>query len=364
MTVVAEAAHLQVARIGALPSVAAVPALPDLSDVGTCSVPAAVVAFLAALESLLSARVADGMSDAPRHDPDRELFGQGLANIASGLCGGMPATGAIARTAVNARAGAHTRLAALTHALVLAAIVYAASGAGRADPARRAGRGAAGHRLPDGGAAQRARRAALDPQRRPGVHADRGRHRRVRPHHGRRGRPRRRGGPGAGAPGQTARATVEPLSSDGVDSAAEHALLSVHVLTYRLDGPLFFAAAARFLSELTATTDVRVVILRLSDMAMLDATGARALGEIVEQLAERGITVLLKGASPEHTRLLTAVGTLSPLLAQNHVFTSLTDAVAHARKHVARMDHGPGSDHTEAPAPPATTAGVSLPGRG
>jgi SulP family sulfate permease len=66
---------------------------------------------------------------------------------------------------------------------------------------------------------------------------------------------------------------------------------------------------------------VRVVILRLSNMAMLDATGARALGEIVEQLAERHIIVLLKGASSEHTRLLAAVGTLAPVLRRGHVFS-------------------------------------------
>ena len=111
------------------------------------------------------------------------------------------------------------------------------------------------------------------------------------------------------------------------------------MLTYRLDGPLFFAASARFLSELTATADVRVVILRMSSMAMLDATGARALGQIVEQLADRGITVLMKGASPEHIRLLTAVGTLAPVLAQGHVFSELPDAIAHAAKHVARHHH-------------------------
>jgi SulP family sulfate permease len=59
---------------------------------------ALAVAVLAALESLLSAVVADGMTIEERHDPDRELFGQGLANIASSLFGGMPATGALART--------------------------------------------------------------------------------------------------------------------------------------------------------------------------------------------------------------------------------------------------------------------------
>jgi SulP family sulfate permease len=86
--------------------------------------PALAVAALAAIESLLSAKVADGMADTTRHDPDRELFGQGLANIASPLFGGMPATGAIARTAVNVRSGARTRVAAIVHAMVLIAVVF------------------------------------------------------------------------------------------------------------------------------------------------------------------------------------------------------------------------------------------------
>ena len=67
---------------------------------------ALAVAALGALESILSATVADGMTVGQRHDPDRELFGQGIANLVAPLFGGVPATGAIARTAVNARAGA------------------------------------------------------------------------------------------------------------------------------------------------------------------------------------------------------------------------------------------------------------------
>ena len=346
VTVVAELAGVQVARIGALPSSLPVPSLPDLTHLGDLIGPAVIVAFLAALESLLSARVADGMADTTQHVPDRELFGQGLANIASGLCGGMPATGAIARTAVNARAGAHTRLAALTHSLVLAVIVYAATGlVGRIPLVALAGvllvtayRMVERHNV----------RAVLGSTRNDAIvfvltaigtvafdlikaveaglalavvlslaHL-----------------------------AKTAQAVSEPLSSDGIDSEAEHALLVQHVLTYRLDGPLFFAASARFLSQLTATADVRVVILRMSAMVMLDATGARGLGELVEQLAGRGITVLIKGASPEHTRLLTAVGTLGPVLAQGHVFSELPDAVTHAAKHVARLNHPSTADHT------------------
>jgi len=341
VTVVVEVSGADVARIGSLPSSLPLPAIPELGNAPDLVGAAAVVAFLAALESLLSARVADGMSDAPRHDPDRELFGQGLANLASGLSGGLPATGAIARTAVNARSGATTRVAALTHALVLAAIVYAASGlVGRIPLVALAG-------------------VLL-------VTA----YRMIEPHTARAVLTSTRGDAlvfvltafgtvafdlvtavevGLGVAillavlrlAHTARALPEPLVDDGIDSITEHALLEGQVLAYRLDGPLFFAVADRFLREITAGADVRVVILRLGSVAMLDATGARVLGEIAEHLHRQGITVLLKGASEEHRRLLTAVGTLAPLVERGHVFATLPEAVAHAARHVATAAPSP-----------------------
>jgi SulP family sulfate permease len=335
VTVVAELGHADVVRIGALPSGLPVPAMPDLSGLRGLLGPALVVAFLAALESLLSARVADGMTDRPRSDPDRELFGQGLANIAAGLCGGMPATGAIARTAVNARAGARTRVAALTHALVLAAVIYAASGlVGRIPLVAlagvllvTAGRMVERHTV----------RAVLTSTRGDAlvflltavatvaldlvtavaigmvvavVVA-------------------------VGRLAATSRTVAEEVSSPEVDGDEEQALLARHVLAYRLDGPLFFAAVSRVLAEVAATADVRVVILRLSAVALLDASGARALGEVVEDLEERGITVLVKGASAEHLRLLGAVGALRALADRDHLFADLPSAVAHALQHVA-----------------------------
>ena len=107
-----QVAGVDVARIGALPGSLPMPSLPAVSidRLSELFGAAFAVAALAAIESLLSAKVADGMADTGRHDPDRELFGQGLANLASPLFGGMPATGAIARTAVNVRAGARTRV--------------------------------------------------------------------------------------------------------------------------------------------------------------------------------------------------------------------------------------------------------------
>ena len=117
--------------------------------------PAVSIAMLAAIESLLSARVAAGMvgpdgRPSGAYSPDRELTGQGLASVAAGFFGGMPATGAIARTAVNVRSGARTRLSAIVHALVLLAIIYLGGRTGRKDPAGGPGRHPDGHGHPDG----------------------------------------------------------------------------------------------------------------------------------------------------------------------------------------------------------------------
>src|SRR2546430_8847944 len=88
------------------------------------------IALLAAIESLLSAVVADGMID-DRHDSNQELMAQGIANIASPLFGGIPATGAIARTATNIRSGARSPVAGITHALTLVIILLSAAPLGR-----------------------------------------------------------------------------------------------------------------------------------------------------------------------------------------------------------------------------------------
>ena len=87
---------------------------------------AATVAMLAAIESLLSAVVADNMSG-DKHRPDAELVAQGLANVLVPLFGGIPATGAIARTATNIRSGAKSPLAGIIHALTLLVILLAAA---------------------------------------------------------------------------------------------------------------------------------------------------------------------------------------------------------------------------------------------
>jgi sulfate permease, SulP family len=95
--------------------------------------PAVTVAMLGAIESLMSAVVSDRMSG-DRHNPNAELVAQGVANIVSPLFGGLPATGAIARTATNIRSGARTPVAGMVHALTLLAIVLFAAPLARSIP--------------------------------------------------------------------------------------------------------------------------------------------------------------------------------------------------------------------------------------
>ena len=338
-TIVAQVTTLDIARIGSLPSSLPLPSLPDTSLGQTKDLLSAgiAVALLAAIESLLSARVADGMSDGGRHDPDRELFGQGLANIVSPLFGGMPATGAIARTAVNVRAGARTRVASITHAIVLVLVVFFGGPLVSHIPlAALAGvlmvtawRMVEIHNI----------RAVLRSTRSDAlvlvltaaatiafdliVAVEIGvavaavlalRH-----------------------VARSSGAEIEQLPLDETVTGGEEArLLHERIVVYRLDGSLFFGASQRFLTELTAVSDVKIVILRLSQIQVLDATGAHALGEIVAELEARGITVLLKGLRPRHRRVLLAVGTLDHLAHERHLFDTLEEAVTHARLHLAR----------------------------
>ena len=130
---VAVLAHLPVdtiaSRFGDLPSSLPMPALPEVTlDRLRDLLPSAfIIAFLAGVESLLSAMVADRMIGG-HHRPNAELIAQGAANLGSGLFGGLPATGAIARTATNVKAGGQTPMAGIVHAMTLLAIMLFFSG--------------------------------------------------------------------------------------------------------------------------------------------------------------------------------------------------------------------------------------------
>jgi SulP family sulfate permease len=337
-TLVAEVAGLEVAGIGAIPAALPVPDLPavDASQLPGLGTAVMAIAALAAIESLLSAKVADGMSDADPHDPDRELVGQGAANVAVSLFGGMPATGAIARTAVNVRSGGRTRVAAISHGIVLAVVVaLVAPVLERIPLAALAGvLAVTAARMVDA----RAVRRLVTSTRTDAVLL-----------------------------GSTAVATVafdlvvavgvgvaiaavlalkavadstsferDHVAHPDVDPVLEHALLREHIVAYRLDGALFFGAAQRFLVEMAQVSDVETVILRMGDLRVLDSTGAQALGELIEDLESRGITVLLACVRPEHRRLLDAVGVLDRLSHANHVQPDIAHALKHARGHHER----------------------------
>lgn len=332
-TVVAETIDLDLARIGALPAGLPAPSLGFLhpDQLGSLIAPALAVAALAALESLLSATAADSMSVGTRHSPDRELFGQGLANIAAPLFGGVPATGAIARTAVNVRSGARTRLAALTHAGVLAAIIYLAAplvaeipvaalaGVLLATTVRmvetaslaaiaRASRGDAAIM-----AVTFAATVAFDLVTAVAV--------------------------GVGIAillalrAVAGEARLRQIPLDETDHLTEeHDLLRDHIVAYRIDGPLFFAAAHRFLLELAEVADVHVVILRMSHITALDTTGALVLKDAITKLRHRNITVLLSGLRDDHHRRLAALDALPERA--DHVFTDTGAAITYARGHL------------------------------
>jgi SulP family sulfate permease len=336
-TAVVEIAGLDVARIGELPSGLAAPSLAflDLATLGSLAGAALAVAALAALESLLSAAVADGMGVNHRHDPDRELFGQGLANLVAPLFGGVPATGAIARTAVNVRSGAGSRLAALVHAAVLAGIVYTVAPlVGRIPLAALAGvLLATSVRMVEVGSIRAMARAtrsdaivltltavatlALDLVKAvliglvvAGALALR-------------------------AVARAARLRQMPLHPDlpGDHTAEERALLDQHIVAYRIDGPLLFAAH-RFLLELSEVAHVSVVILRMSAVSAIDASGALVLKDVIEKLQHRGITVLVSGILPDHHRTLDALDVIDDLRKSGHVFASTPEAIGAARLHL------------------------------
>ncbi|HOT33277.1 MAG TPA: SulP family inorganic anion transporter [Rhodoglobus sp.] len=335
VTVVATLASLPLARIGVLPSSLPAPGLPALDPAVVVSLvgPALTVAALAAIESLLSARVGASLADTGAYEPDRELVGQGLASLASGLFGGMPATGAIARTAVNVRSGGRTRVAAITHSLVLLAVVSLAATVVSGIPLAAL----------SGVLMVTAVRMVSIP---------------------------------------TVRAVVRSTRSDaivffitaivtvsfdliiavgiGIAVAAFFALRAlarsggVHreelpgaaqpgderIALFRLDGALFFGAADRMLDRVNEISNVTVVIIRMSQLQVLDATGARVITEMIHALERRGITVLVKGIQPEHLELATRVGVIASLRDERHLFTELEPAIEHARSHVARAGLG------------------------
>ncbi|AXE53876.1 SulP family inorganic anion transporter [Aurantimicrobium sp. MWH-Uga1] len=333
VTLIAELSGSPLQRIGELPNSLPLPALPDFAgiSVGELIVPALAVAALAAIESLLSARVAASMANTGIFNPNRELIGQGLASLGSALFGGMPATGAIARTAVNVRSGAQTRMAAIVHSVVLLAVVYIATGpVSRIPLAALAGvlMVTAVRMVPSRAAWRILRSTKHD----------------------------------AFIFVITAVITV---TLDLVEAVVVGILVTVlfslralfmrgqvhrvtlpgpsqpsdeRIALFRIEGALFFGVAEKIHEEVTTHPDVTVVIIQLSGVQFLDATGAQIVAEMVTQLERDGKTAIIKGIPQQHRELITRVGVLGQLRHPNHVFDNLELAIAHARSHITRED--------------------------
>lgn len=296
---------------------------------------AVAVAALAALESLLSATVADAMSVGQRHNPDRELFGQGIANLVVPFFGGVPATAAIARTAVNVKAGARSRLASVTHSVVLLMFILVAAPLVGVIPLAALGGVllAVTVQMVQVGAIRSIIRssrgeavvllltfavtvaidlvtAVIVGLALAGIFALR-------------------------AVAKSAQVHRVPLDiTDHADE--ERRLLDDRIVAFRLDGALFFGAAHRFLLELSDVADVAVVILRMGRLSTVDATGALMLDDAIVKLEKRGITVLLSGINPGHRRMLSALTSAPRLTTAGRVFSETPDAIEYARTLVAR----------------------------
>jgi len=311
-TVIAAAFHLPVetigSRFGGIPQGLPPFALPDFHAENILPlIPSAfTVALLAALESMLSAVVADGMTG-DRHNPNVELFAQGVANMAAPIFGGIPATGAIARTATNIRSGARSPVAGMVHALTLLVILLVAAPLASYIPltALAAVLFVVAYNMGEwreiGGILQLGFTAiavwvvtfALT------VFADL---------------------TVAVSVGMALAAlvyiyrvaettTVAPVTDeyirDGLPHTLQGRIVPPYVTLLRIHGPFLFGTTEK-LTDATANLDAfeSVVVLRLRNMTAVDASGIHAITALAKRLRASGRALLLCGAMPQPSKLL------------------------------------------------------------
>lgn len=261
------------------------------------------IAMLGAIESLLSAVVADGMTG-KKHDPDGELLAQGLGNMVAPFFGGIAATGAIARTATNVRSGARTPLASVWHALfVLLAVVAAAPLLGYLPMAALAAllltvawrMSEIEHVIHTVKVAPKSDVAVLllcfaltvlfDMVVAVSV--------------------------GIVLASLLFMRRMADAATVTMVDPNEHAerKLPAGMVVYEIAGPLFFGAANKAMTVLrTVEKGVRVVLLDLRAVPVLDATGLVALDSTVGKLRQAGIFVVLAGVQPQPLRVLARAG--------------------------------------------------------
>jgi sulfate permease, SulP family len=268
--------------------------------------PTLTVAMLGAIESLMSAVVADRMSG-DRHNSNVELFAQGVANIVSPMVGGLPATGAIARTATNIRSGAKTPVAGIVHAMTLLAILlFAAPWAAYIPMAVLAAilvvvawNMGEWHEIPELMKQGWTDRLvwlvtfALTVLADLTVAVEAGMIlaallyiRRV-----------------------TSTTTVSRVTDDYIEYGRLHILqdkrIPEYVTIYRIHGPFLFGATDKLTRLIPHVPEMTpIVVLRLRNMTAIDATGLRAIQDFADKLREAGKTLLLCGAPPQPANLM------------------------------------------------------------
>jgi sulfate permease, SulP family len=297
-------------RFGGIPAGLPTPFIPtfDAALVPVLFRPALTVAMLGAIESLMSAVVADRMSG-DRHNPNTELLAQGIANFVSPMFGGLPATGAIARTATNIRSGGRTPVAGMVHALVLLAILIAAAPLARYIPmpvlasilfvvAYNMGEW---HEIPKLLRLTKTDIAVWLVTFVLTVFADLTLAvevgmilaallfiRRV-----------------------AVTTTVSMVTPDYIEAGRSHILqdkeIPSYVTIFRIHGPLLFGMT----DKVTGITDqmdrlAPIVIVRLRNMTAIDATGIRALEELADELTGSGRVLLLCGAREQPSAVMRA----------------------------------------------------------
>lgn len=306
---------------GGVPSGLPTVQVPDITAARVIELmgPAFTIAMLCAIESLLSAVVADGMAGT-RHDSNQELVGQGLANIAAPFFGGFAATGAIARTATNVRNGGTSPLAGIVHSITLVLVILLLAPLAVNVPlaalaailfvvswnmsevrhfvhmVRRAPRADVAILLVTFGLTVFVDLvvavnigvilATLHFLRRMS-------------------------------------ASVEVQAEGAHELHAELAArgagpLPPDVLVYKVEGPFFFGAVENFERALSFThTDPRVLILRLRWVPFMDITGVQALEEAIEDLQRRGVRVMITGANARVTEKLERAGVIAMIGREN-----------------------------------------------
>ncbi|MBC9785697.1 STAS domain-containing protein [Heliobacterium chlorum] len=301
--------------------------------------PALTIAALGSIESLLSCVVADGMTG-KRHDSNRELIGQGIANLVTPLFGGIPATGAIARTATNIRSGGATPVAALVHSLTvfLLILVFAPFVA----------------QVPLVSMSPILMRVAWNmSDRKEFLHLL---------------RTTRSDmavlivtfaltvifdltiAVGIGMiiaaalfiNGMSESLAIRKVLPEGPDEKlAPEAVTPIHdcpqIAIYTIDGALFFGAAAIFEKTLTESiqSKPKVLILRMGHVPMMDATGEMVLEDIVHNFRKRGGRILISGIMPQPEELLRKSG-LYDSIGEEHFFKRTGAAITSALNHIDR----------------------------